>query len=102
METHNLYILIGAIVGLLVGLLVAEIFFKKSAKHTNHVVPATIIRNSQHIVQQKLVYYATLSTFIGAQFFLNIKIPDLCYSLIVFAIVGGDIQKLATKFFRLK
>lgn len=102
MNTHETYILVAGLVGLLLGLLVAEIAFKKSAHHASHVVPGTIVNNHYKVVKQKLIYYGVLLTFLLAEFLLRIDIPDLCYSLIAFAIVGGDIQKLATKFFRLK
>ena len=96
------WIAFGSIVGLLVGLIIAEIGWKKSAKHASHVVPATIVNNSQHIIRQKIIYYGVLVTFIGSTVLFRVHIPDLCYSFISFAIVGGDIQKLANKFFRLK
>lgn len=101
-HTTYIYIIIGALIGLLIGLLIAEIGFRKSAKHANHVVPATIVNNHTSVVKQKIIYYGVLVTFLGSSFLLGVKIPDLCYSLVSFAIVGGDIQKLATKFFRLK
>lgn len=102
MDQHETFILISSLAGLLAGLLVAELAYKKSAKRTHHVKPATIIVNSHNVVWQKLTYYGTLVTFIGADFFLSIRVPELCYSLVVFAIVGGDVQKLSTKFLRVK
>ena len=95
-------ILIGASVGLLAGLIVAEIAYKKSARHADHVVPATIVNNHYHVVNQKLFYYIFFLTILFAEFALKIRIPEPVYWLDGFAIAGGDVQKLASKFFRLK
>ncbi len=91
-----------ALAGLLVGLIVAELYYHKAKKHANHVVPAIIVKNSAHIYRQKLWYYGLFCTFLFSEYVLKVHIPEACYYLNVFAIAGGDIQKLATKFFRLK
>lgn len=102
MDTHQTNILIGAAVGLLTGLIVAEIAYKKSAKHANHVKPATIVNNHYRIVNQKLFYYVFFLTILFAEAVLKIRVPEPVFWLDGFAIAGGDVQKLATKFFRLK
>lgn len=91
-----------AMVGLLAGLLIAEYYYKKAARHTNHVMPATIIKNSHHVMQQKLFYYGFFLTILFAEYVLHINVPEPVYWLDGFAIAGGDVQKLAVKFFRLK
>lgn len=101
METHTSALVITGLIGLLVGLLVAEVFYKKAARKDN-VVPAIILRNAHHIVQQKQAYYALLGVFIVSQWLLTVKVPGECYTLVVCAIVGGDLQKIATKYLRLK
>lgn len=90
-----------ALVGLLVGLVIAEIAWRKSLKHASHVVPAAITRNSNKIVWQKVFYYGVLCTLLGAEHFMHVNIPEPVYWLDAFAIAGGDVQKLANKFFRL-
>jgi hypothetical protein len=90
-----------ALSGLLAGLVVAEIAWRKSMHHVNHVVPAAITKNSNKVVWQKVFYYGVLLTFFGAERFLGLHIPEPVYYIDVFAIAGGDIQKLANKFFRL-
>ena len=102
MDSHQTNILIGAAIGLLFGLVVAEIAYKRSARHANHVKPATIVNNHYRVVNQKLGYYIFFLTILFAEFVLHIKIPEPVYWLDAFAIAGGDVQKLATKFFRLK
>lgn len=102
MDTHQKAILIGAAIGLLVGLIVAEIAYKKAAKHAQHVKPATIVNNHYKVVNQKLFYYIFFLTILFAEFVLHIRVPEPVYWLDGFAIAGGDVQKLATKFFRLK
>lgn len=95
-------LLLFAAVGLAIGLFVAEHQYHKSARRTNHVMPATIIKNSSKIADQKVAYYALLVFFVACDYILKIPIPEACYSLIVFAIIGGDIQKIANKFLRLR
>lgn len=101
MTNYMLYTII-ALVALLIGLLVAEYHWRKSLKQANHVVPTAITKNSSKIVWQKTFYYGLFITFLLADHLLDIKLPEACYYLDVFALVGGDIQKLANKFFRLK
>lgn len=95
-------ILLFSVAGLLFGLFVAEYYFHKSARHTNHVMPATIIVNSKNIAHQKIIYYGMFVSLVACRYLLSIDIPEACYTLVVFAIVGGDIQKIANKMFRLK
>lgn len=95
-------IIIASAAGLVVGLLVAEYFYIKSRNHASHVVPATIVNNSHRIVQQKLFYYAVLLTLFFVEFQFHIRVNEALWWLTGFAIVGGDVQKLANKFFRLK
>lgn len=102
MDDKTTYILIASLVGLLFGLLVAEIAYKRSANHASHVKPATIVNNHYRVVNQKLFYYGFFLTILFAEYVLHIKIPEPVYWLDGFAIAGGDVQKLATKFFRLK
>lgn len=101
MSAHNLNILIAVLTGLLIGLSVAEYYYRKSRQHANHVVPATIVNNSHRIVQQKLFYYIVLLSLFCIQYVFNTKVPDPLYWLVGFSIAGGDVQKLANKFFRL-
>lgn len=102
MIDHRTIVIFGALVAFLIGLLVAEYYYLKAARHSNHVVPATIIKNSQHVVWQKVFYYGLFLTFLFADHVLKIRVPEACYYLDVFAIAGGDIQKLANRFFRLR
>lgn len=95
-------LLLFAVIGVLIGLFVAEYYFHKMQRRTNHVMPATIIRNSHNIAQQKLIYYALFLTMLACQYLLKINIPEVCYSIVTFAIVGGDIQQIANKILRLK
>lgn len=95
------YIIFG-LVAVLIGLLIAEFHWKKSMHQANHVVPAAMTKNSNKVVWQKSFYYGLFLTFLAADHLTNVKIPEACYYLDVFALVGGDIQKLANKFFRLK
>jgi hypothetical protein len=90
-----------AATGLLVGLVIAEIAWRKSMHHVNHVVPAAITKNANKIVWQKFFYYGVLLTLFGVEHFLGLRVPEPVYYIDVFAIAGGDIQKLANKFFRL-
>lgn len=94
---------IGAsLTGLLIGLVVAEVAYKKAAKHANHVVPAIIINNSHKVVQQKKAYIGLLAFFVFSQALLQVAVPGECYTLVVCALVGGDLQKIASKHLRLK
>lgn len=93
---------IAALVALLIGLLIAEYHWRKSLKQANHVVPTAITKNSNKIVWQKFFYYAVLCTLFAADHVLKINIPEPVYWLDAFALAGGDVQKLANKFFRLK
>lgn len=102
MDEHTAILAITAAVGLLVGLVVAEVAYKKSAKHASHVTPATIVNNHYKVINQKLFYYGVFLTILFAERVLDIKIPEPMYWLTGFAIAGGDVQKLANKFFRLK
>lgn len=90
-----------ALTGMLIGLLVAEYHWRKSMAHANHVVPAAITKNSNKIVWQKFFYYAVLCTLFAADHVLKIHVPEPVYWLDAFALAGGDVQKLANKFFRL-
>jgi hypothetical protein len=96
-----MYNLIFALSGLLIGLLVAEYNYKKARHHASHVVPATIVNNANKIVWQKVFYYGFFCTILFAEFVLKINVPEPVYWLDAFAIAGGDVQKLANKFFRL-
>jgi len=96
-----IYIII-ALSGMLVGLIIAEISWRRSMKHTHHVVPAAIVTNSRKIVQQKQIYLGLLAIFILAQWLVNVVVPAECYTLVVFALVGGDVQKIASKHIRFK
>lgn len=101
MDTSHVSIFVGSLIGLLIGLLVAEYYYIKSRKHASGVVPATIVNNSHHIVKQKFFYYGVLVTL----FFVHVRFSvhsDVLYWLVGFAIAGGDVQKLAVKFFRLR
>lgn len=102
MDSHQINILIGAVAGLVLGLIVAEIAYKKAARHAQYVKPATIVNNHYRVVNQKLFYYIFFLTILFSEFVLHIRIPEPVYWLDGFAIAGGDVQKLATKFFRLK
>lgn len=101
MITEHTNIILGSLGGLLIGLVVAEYYFLKARNHASHVVPATIVNNSHHIVNQKMFYYCVLLTLFVAQSRFGIH-NDVLYWLVGFAIAGGDVQKLAVKFFRLK
>lgn len=101
-DTHTAATISAGLVGLLVGLLVAEIAYKKAARHANHVVPAIIINNSHKVVKQKQWYIAILLLFIAAQALLKVEVPGECYTLVVCALVGGDLQKIASKYIRLR
>jgi hypothetical protein len=101
MDSPHTYILIASLAGLLIGLLVAEYHYLKARSHANHVVPATLVNNSNKVVWQKLFYYGILCTLLAAEHFLHVNVPEPVYWLDAFAIAGGDVQKLANKFFRL-
>ena len=101
MEHINTFNIIACLVGLLVGLSVAEYHYLKARRHASNVVPATLVNNSNKIVWQKVFYYGILCTLLGAEHFLNVNVPEPVYWLDAFAIAGGDVQKLANKFFRL-
>lgn len=102
MDMSHTNTILGSLGGLLIGLSVAEIYYLKARKHASHVVPATIVNNSHSIVKQKVFYYAVLLSLFFVEWKLNIKVNDALYWLVGFAIAGGDVQKLAVKFFRLK
>ena len=102
MNIDHINILLASLLGLFFGLLVAEYFYIKARTHASHVVPATIVNNSKHIVSQKVFYYLLLINLFAVDHYLKIRFPGEVYTLIIFAIVGGDFQKLATKIFRLK
>lgn len=55
-----------------------------------------------HMLFVRAFYYILFLTVIFAQHVLNIHIPDAVYYLDVFALLGGDVQQLASRFFRLK
>lgn len=100
-NTHTILI-ICALFGLLFGLIIAEIQWRKSMHHANHVVPAAITKNSNKIVWQKIFYYAVMCTLLLFDKLLGVHVPEPVYWLDAFALAGGDVQKLANKFFRLK
>jgi hypothetical protein len=100
-NTHTTVVFV-SLVGFLFGLVVAEVAYKRASKHAAHVVPATIVNNHKKVVNQKLFYYGFFLTILFAEYVLHIKIPEPVYWLDGFAIAGGDVQKLANKFFRLK
>jgi hypothetical protein len=102
MDTQHTYTIIGSLGGLLIGLSVAEFYYLKARKHASHVVPATIVNNSHWVIKQKLFYYAVLLTLFFIEVYFQLKVNDALYWLVGFAIAGGDVQKLANKFFRLK
>lgn len=102
MDTHTIATITAGLVGLLIGLTVAEIAYRRAAHHANHVVPATIVNNYYKTVKQKQVYIGLLIVLLLAQAFLDIPVPTECYTLLVLALVGGDIQKIGTKHTRLK
>ena len=101
MSEQNTYTLIAALVGLLIGLLIAEFQYRKARTHASHVVPATIVNNSAKIVHQKVFYYCVLLTLFAVEHLFTLQVPQPLYWLTGFAIAGGDVQKLANKFFRL-
>jgi hypothetical protein len=101
MITHEQIVIFGALLAFLIGLLVAEFYARKSYKSANRVVPTAIVKNSHHIVNQKLFYYGVFLTFAIVSW-LGVHVPEACYYLDVFAIAGGDVQKLANRFFRFK
>ena len=102
MSNTHIYWILAALTAMLIGLLVAEYHWRKSLHEANHVVPTAITKNSNKIVWQKFFYYAVLCTLFAADHFLNVKVPEPVYWLDAFALAGGDAQKLANKFFRLK
>jgi hypothetical protein len=102
MDNNHTLILMASLIGLLIGLIVAEIQYKKASRHADHVVPATIVNNHKKVINQKLFYYGFFLTILFSEYVLHIKVPEAVYWLDGFAIAGGDVQKLANKFFRLK
>jgi divalent metal cation (Fe/Co/Zn/Cd) transporter len=101
MINHQEIVIFSALIAFLIGLIVAEVYARKAYRSANRVVPTAIIKNSQHIVWQKLFYYGVFLTF-ALLTWLGVHVPEACYYLDVFAIAGGDVQKLANRFFRFK
>lgn len=102
MQNTQFYLIIYSGIGLLGGLIIAEIAWRKAMHHANHVVPAAITKNSNKIVWQKIFYYGVLGSLLVFQKLSGVAVPEPVYWLVSFAIAGGDVQKLANKFFRIK
>lgn len=62
---------------------------------------ANVGRVHSNILIFRCFNYLVLVTLIVAEKTLNIKIPEGCYLLSVFAVLGGDLQLFITKFFRI-
>jgi hypothetical protein len=65
-------------------------------------IPTKTDNTGGHLLLFRVGNYCVLITFLVADRLFGIKVPDACYYMVVFAVLGGDVQALFYRFFKLR